>query len=536
MMAQLNRSCAVVNGRLISEIDEYFERQLNVDVPKSEDRGMKSSSKILENLDVYITNAMAEWDIPGLAIAVVKDDEIVFAKGFGVCELGKPDPVDENTIFAIASNTKAFTSTAIGLLVQEGKLDWDDLVIEHLPGFRMYDPYATNEITIRDLLCHRSGLQTWGGDLAIYGSNRSREEVVHKARYIKPSSSFRSSFGYTNYMFIVAGQIIATVSGSSWDTFIKKRILEPLSMTRSNTSINELMGAGNIAIPHEVVQDKITPLPYRNVDSIGPSGSINSTARDMAQWLRCQLNSGKVDEKQLIDKDILEETRIPHMPIPILPFIKKNIPTIHFLSYGLGWMLLDYHGHLVVRHTGGVDGMSSMVNLLPEKKLGSVVLSNKIPNRFVFALSYHVVDSYLGTPSRDWNRLFHDLDSELATQEAVRNQQEKKDRVKDTQLSLSLQEYKGVYKDQLYGDAAIEIRDGQLVLQLSGHPNISGLLEHWHYDTFMCQWTDPVFDQSLVPFILDGQGKVEKFRLKVLEEELDPHEYEFYRVSEDTTI
>ncbi len=220
----------------------------------------------------------------------------------------------------------------------------------------------------------------------------------------------------------------------------------------------------------------------------------------------------------------------------MLPFVKNNIPAIHFISYGLGWTLIDYHGRLVVRHTGGVDGMSSMVTLLPEEKLGIVVLSNKLPNRFVFALSHHVMDSYLDIQPKDWNRLFLDFDTELATQEASRKQREKEDQVKDTQLSLSLQEYAGEYKDQLYGDATIEIQDDKLVLLLSAHPNISGYLEHWHYDTFMCQWTDPMFDQSLVPFILDGQGKVEKFRLKVREEVLDPHEYEFYKVSGDTTI
>ena len=497
---------------------------------------MTTNSKILEKLDVYITKAMEDWKIPGLAIAVVKDDEIIFSEGFGLCELGKQDPVNEDTIFAIASNTKAFTATAMGMLVQEKKLAWDDLVIEHLPGFRMYDPYVTNEITIRDLLCHRSGLQHLEGELAIYGSIRSREEAVHKLRYIQPTSSFRSSYGYSDIMFIVAGQIIATVSGSSWDEFIKNRILVPLSMARSNTSIKGLMGDKNTATPHQTVNEKISPLPYRNVDTIGPAGSINATAWDMAQWLLFQVNNGAVEGKQLIEKDFLEETRIPHIPIRMLPFMKNIIPNTHFLSCGLGWKLLDFHGRFVVRHTGGVDGMSSMVTLLPEEKLGIVVLSNKLPNRFVFALSYHVMDSYLDIPPKDWNRLFLDLDTELATQEAARKQREKDDQVKDTQLSLSLQEYAGVYKDQLYGDATIEIQDGQLVLLLSAHPSISGLLKHWHYDTFMCQWTDPIFDKSLMPFNLDGQGKVEKFRLKVREDVMGPHEYEFYRVSKDTTI
>lgn len=496
---------------------------------------MQNNSKIHENLDAYIPKAMEDWKIPGLAIAVVKDDDIVFSKGFGVCELGEAETVDEHTLFAIGSCTKAFTATALGLLVQEGKLSWDDAVINHLPGFQLYDPYVTHNITVRDLLCHRSGLQTWEGDLIAYGSRYTREELIHRARYIQPAFSFRAGFGYSNIMFITAGQIIPAITELCWDDFVSQRIFEPLCMTRSNTSIKSLDGLVNVAKPHENIGDRIHSLPYRNVDNMGPASSINSTVYDMAQWLRLQLSNGIYDENQIVNEAIIEETRVPHTPIRISPLGRKLIPSCHFSAYGLGWNLMDYHGQLVVMHSGSLDGMYSLVGLLPEEKLGLVFLTNKNPQSFRNALFHQIVDAYLDAPSKDWHKIALDMDRDTAAQMAEKNQQIEDARIKETRPTLPVDKYPGVYTNPLYGEATIVLQDDQLVLHLSAHPNITGDLEHWNYDSFLCRWTDPVFNQSFIPFILDGQGHVAKFNLKVQEDFLDPFEYSFSKKSDKQT-
>lgn len=333
-------------------------------------------------------------------------------------------------------------------------------------------------------------------------------------------------------MFTAAGQIIPSLTGVSWDDFVRQRIFEPLGMTRSNTSINILKGLINVAKPHENISGSVRSLPYRNVDNIGPAGSINSTVQDMTQWLRMQLSNGLYGEKRIVNEAIIEETRIPHTPLRIPPSEQKLIPSIHFLAYGLGWELMDYQGRFVVRHVGGVDGMQSLVGLLPEEKLGIVILTNKIPQSFIFVLFYSIVDAYLHAPSKDWDKILFDQDREFVAQIAGQKKQIEEARVKETRLTLPLHEYAGVYNNPLYGDATIVVQHGQLALHLSAHPDITGSLKHWHYDTFLCRWTDPVFNQSLVPFILDGQGHVEKFKLKVREDWIDPFEYVFSKTQD----
>lgn len=315
--------------------------------------------KSLEGLDAYIERAMKDWELPGLAIAIVKDDSVVFARGYGVRELGKSDPVDGHTLFAVASHTKAFTAAALGLLVQEGRLSWDDRVIDHMPKFRLYDPTTTREMTIRDLLTHRAGYRTWAGDLLWWGSNLDRQEVLGRTQYLKPDYSFRSHYGYNNMMFVAAGELIPIITDTSWDDFVTGRILQPLGMSRSTTTVRDLPNRGNVAIPHTRAGGKLIPIPYRNIDNIGPAGSLNSSAIEMARWLRFQLAYGFWDGVQLVDSAIIRETRTPQTLIPMSAFIQREFPTTHFLAYGLGWFMQDYHGYLVLRHGGGMDGMLS---------------------------------------------------------------------------------------------------------------------------------------------------------------------------------
>ena len=352
---------------------------------------------------------------PGAAVAIVKDHRVVFAKGFGVRSLQEGGKVDADTLFAIGSNTKAFTATAIGQLVQQGKISWDDPVLRWIPGFQMYDPLVTREITIRDLLCHRSGLGTFTGDLTTFGSIYDRNANINHIRFIKPTFDFRTGFGYSNLMFLVAGEIIPRVTSTSWDDFIQQQFFTPLGMKRSNTSFRELEKAANVATPHGLDQGKVVPIPHDNVDNIAPAGAINSSANDMAQWLLLQTGDGMHDGHRVVAPVVIAETRKPQNLQPISDRRKALNPWTHFSTYGLGWGLSDYQGRLVVSHTGGLNGMISMVAMLPEENLGVVVLTDFDTHPLTASVVYHVFDAYLGVDSRDWDKRYSEVIQEFLT-------------------------------------------------------------------------------------------------------------------------
>lgn len=317
----------------------------------------------LNGFDDYVQKAMKEWEVPGVAIAIVKGDQIVLAKGYGVRKIGEPAVVDEHTLFAIGSSSKAFTAASVAILVDQGKLKWDDPVTKYLPGFEMYDPYVTRELTVRDLLTHRSGLQR--GDFLWYGSELDRDEIVRRARFIKPSWSLRSTFGYQNIMYLTAGQLVARVSGKTWDEFIQQRIFAPLSMTSSNTSISAFKTADNIASPHAKVDEKVNAIPWRNIDNIAPAGSINSNVLDMAQWVRLQLNQGAIKNERVFSAAAAKEMHASQTIIRFEPPYAMWYPDAHFLNYGMGWFLSDYRGRKVVEHGGAIDGMRAEVAVIP---------------------------------------------------------------------------------------------------------------------------------------------------------------------------
>ena len=483
----------------------------------------------LAGLDSYIENIMERWDVPGAAVAIVKDHKVVYARGFGVRDLETGGKVDADTLFAIGSNTKAFTATAIGQLVQEGKISWDDPVLRYLPDFQMYDPLVTRKITIRDLLCHRSGLGTFMGDLATFGSIHDRAENIHQIRFIKPAFDFRAGFGYSNLMFLVAGEIIPRVTGTSWDEFIDQQLFTPLGMTRSNTSLRGLETTANVATPHGLDHGKVVPIPHDNVDNIGPAGSINSSANDMAQWLLLQTGDGMYDGHQIANPAVISETRRPQNLQPIGDRRKALNPWTHFSAYGLGWGLSDYQGRLVVSHGGGLNGMISMVAMLPEENLGVVVLTNFDTHPLTSSVVYHVFDAYLGVASRDWDQRYSEVIREFFDARKLAKTKRDEARVKNTRPSLPIESYVGRYTSAVYGDAQITLQDGVLVLDPKAHPEITGHLEHWQLDTFLCTWTDRVWDQSLVYFDLDDEGKVSQFRVTVRPDWLDTMEYVFVK-------
>jgi CubicO group peptidase (beta-lactamase class C family) len=465
----------------------------------------------LRGLDAYIEQAMKQWEVPGLALAVVKDDSVIYAKGYGVRELGRPEPVTPHTLFAIGSTTKAFTSALMGMLVDEKKVSFDDPVTKYLPWFQMYDPYVTREMTLRDLMTHRSGLSR--GDLLWYGTTRTRDEVVHQIRYLAPSWSFRSHFGYQNIMFLTAGQVEAAVSGESWDALVHQRILDPLGMTSTVTSVKDLPAGGDVATPHARIDQHVVPIHWRNIDDIGPAGSINSNVLDMARWVRMQLDTGVYQGHALVSARSLAVMHSPQMVVPLDERTQKLHPTEHFSMYGLGWFLLDYRGHEMVHHGGNIDGFSAEVALLPEEHLGVVILTNMNGTALRDALPFRIFDMFLGPPLTDWSSKYFDAwklqqakaDSTRAAVEAAR--------VPDTHPSLQLARYAGTYRDTLYGDVTVRLENGHLVLQSD---TSSADLEHWNYDTFRAVWRDPMRGKQFATFELDARANPSRLKLEDL--------------------
>ncbi len=465
-----------------------------------------AQGKPLQGLDAYITRGMADWRVPGLAIAIVRNDSVVLAKGYGVRTLGRPDPVDAHTLFAIGSTTKAFTATALAMLVGEGKVAWDDPVTKYLPGFQMYDPYVTRELTVRDLLTHRSGLAE--GDALWYLGGLPRDSVLHQARYIKPGYSLRSRFGYSNIMYLAAGQLAARVAGRSWDALVTDRILKPLGMSASTTTTNGLDRLPDVATPHSEIDDTVRVVPWRNIDNIAPAGSINSSVLDMAQWVRFQLAGGKLAGKPLVSTAAFDET---HEPQTIVP--RERVRTLaqeaHFVSYGMGWLLHDYRGREIVEHNGGIDGMSSLVALLPEEHTGLVILTNLEGNDLTYALMYRVFDAYLNQPTKDWSATIRQTEHDLETRARQEEKSQEAQRVTGTSPSLALEKYAGRYTDTLYGELTVRNERPGLVLEYG--PTTADL-SHWQYDTFRAIWRPRRLGKAYVTFVLDATGKVGELR------------------------
>src|SRR5919107_3166357 len=407
----------------------------------------------LKEIDAYAAKAGQDWKVPGFSVAIVKDDKVVFAKGYGVRELGKSDAVDKDTLFAVASNTKAFTAAALATLVDEGKLSWDDPVTKYLPYFQLYDPLATREMTVRDLLSHRSGLATFGGDLLWYETTYPRAEIIRRIRYLKPTYGFRSRYGYQNIMFLAAGEIVPAVTGKSWDDYVRERFFAPLGMARTVTTFKQLMSAQNVATPHNEFEGKVRVVHYSNVDAAGGAAVINSSAAEMAEWVRLQLGRGTYQGRNLFSAERSREMWTPNTVVSgVSETAERFNPTVHFNLYGLGWFLSDYRGRKVVTHSGGLDGMTSRVALLPEENLGVVILTNSETPLQSF-LWYKVFDVFLGAPRRDWSADY------MARVKAAKERGEAEERkledarVPNTKPSLPLSAYAGTYGGEMDGDA-----------------------------------------------------------------------------------
>ncbi|HET7551663.1 MAG TPA: serine hydrolase [Gemmatimonadaceae bacterium] len=464
------------------------------------------------DLDSYVARVMKEFQVPGLSVAIVKDGKVAVAKGYGVRELRKPGKVDAHTRFGIASNTKIFTATALALLVEEGKLEWDAPVIRYLPAFAMYDPWVTREITVRDLLVHRSGLGLGAGDLMWWpSSDYSREEVVQHLRYIKPATSFRSAYAYDNVLYSVAGELIKAVSGQSWEDFVSSRILSKIGMTGSNVRASLATKGDNDAVPHAEVEGTVRPItPFAN-DNVDPAGGINSSAADMAKWLIVQLDSGRVaDGSRLFSPRSTRQLWAMVTPIPIgnpAPELEALRP--QFNGYALGLGVRDYRGRKILTHTGGLPGYVSQVTMVPSLRLGIVVLTNMESGSAFQSITYHVLDHYLGVPPTDYVSIYSRLDARQAARVDSVTAAASTGRDSASGPSLPLERYVGKYTDPWYGEVDVA-RDGDgLVIRFTHTPSLVGDLVHWQYDTFVARWRDrELRADAYITFALDPDGTI----------------------------
>lgn len=458
----------------------------------------------LAELDDYIEKAREEWQVPGAAVVIVKDDKIVYAKGFGVREIGKSDKIDPDTVFAIGSASKAFTGATMAMLVDDKKITWDGVVHDYMPAFELNDPYVTNHATVRDLLAHRTGFNSGYGWLWT-GSGFNRKEIIDRVRFQKNLSGFRDKFLYANEMFTVAGEVVPTVTGTSWDDFVIQRLFTPLRMTRSSTSITKLKGMQNVASPHGMVDDKLVAFPYRNVDNVGGAGSINSTARDLAQWVRMQLNDGTYEGKELISKAAIDETHSGQTILSGRPTEGK------FSEYGFGWMIHDYRGKKVIEHGGAVDGMRAGVAMMPEEKLGIVVLTNMLPHQLVNSIEMRIYDTFLGGESTDWSTK---LKAEADAAKALSEEREAASTKPPLPPILPLAAYAGIYTSELFGDVEIVLKNGALHLT---RPTAEAQLTPQSANLFKARWTSAsilsVFGETPVGFSIGPAGDVVSLNL-----------------------
>jgi CubicO group peptidase (beta-lactamase class C family) len=454
--------------------------------------------------DTYVADAMREFKVAGLAVAIIKDDSIVLMKGYGTRTVGKTEPVDAHTMFAIGSASKAFTATLVAMMVDAGKMRWDEQATRYLPELQMYDPYVSKELTLRDLLTHRSGLAR--GDLMWYAGGFDRDEILRRVRFLKPSWSVRSQFGYQNIMYLAAGQAAARVAGKSWDDLVRERIFQPLSMTESNTSVKVLAGKPNVATPHLTINDTIRAVPYHEIDNIGPAGSINSNVADMIKWVRFQLDAGKVNGKSLVSASALGETHTAQTVVPVSADAKAANPFTHLEAYGMGWFLQDYRGRELDQHGGNIDGMSAMVAIVPEEKLGMVILTNANGSPAPTLVMYRAIDELVGAAPRDWIAAQKKVIDKARSMAKEAEDKRIAGRASGTKPSLPLDKYAGIYSDSLYGDVTVTAGNGALAMKYG--TMIDASLAHWHYDTFEATASALAIGKLMTTFALGGDGKV----------------------------
>ncbi|MBK8956450.1 MAG: serine hydrolase [Saprospiraceae bacterium] len=454
---------------------------------------------ISDSLDIYVQRALKDWNLPGCAVGIVKDGKVIWAKGYGVRDINTGVAVDEHTLFMIASNSKAVTGMTLAKLEQEKKLSLDDKVSKWLPDFKLHDPEATKLVTIKDIVTHRIGFETFQGDFAHWSTTTSRTEVIKKMANIQPHYAFRDKYGYCNAGYTVAGEIIRLASGLSWEDYIQKNYFDAMGFTDTKPLTRDFTKTNNYCQPHTWYKGKLISLKIPNIDNLAPAASICSSISEWSQWVQMILNNGKFDGKVIIPSAAIQRSM---EAITIVGPFRHRFNLGNFSLYGLGWNLNDYEGRKVVSHTGGADGFVTSVTLIPKEQLGIIVLTNSDHNGFFQALKYEIMDAYLNLPYRNYNNSY--------LQRSIKAQEEDEkllNAVTDSVLaqrpaSLPLKSYTGMYKNEVYGKLEIRLENNRLHAYFEHHPDQFAILEHMGQDRFLCTYSNPTLGIKVVPFTL----------------------------------
>lgn len=460
----------------------------------------------------------------GVSIAIVEDGETTLARGWGVRKLREPAPVDAETLFQTGSTGKAMTAAALAILVDEGRIAWDDPVIEHMPWFRMYDPWVTREITIRDLLVHRSGLGLGQGDLLfVPRSSLTRRETVERVAFLKPKTSFRSAYAYDNILYTVAGQLIEEVTGQTWEVFMRDRVLRAGGMKNATSDSADRFRTPNRSWPHARLSGVLRGLGPQQVlderDELGrsaaPAGGLALSAEDMAAWLNIQLAHGALPGGgRLFSEEQAREMWTPVTPMPVTELpdsLKPAQPTQQ--AYALGWQVQDYRGHRIIQHSGGVFGSITRVVMIPDRNVGFAIMMNSEDSGMILGLTYDLLDHYLDQPDFDWTTKWQDW-FEARLQGGKEYLEQAKASPVDVGPSLDPARYAGRYRDAWYGDVVIGTTPEGLTIDFTTTPKMAGRLEHWQYDSFVTEFDDPAIEPAYVTFALDADGKVTGVTMK----------------------
>jgi CubicO group peptidase (beta-lactamase class C family) len=479
------------------------------------------------DLDTYVEKAMSTFGVPGLSLGVLEQQATTVARGYGVRRQGEAARVDEHTLFAIGSNTKAFTAAALAILVDSGQLEWDDRVVDRLPGFRMFDAYASREMTVRDLLVHRSGLGLGAGDLLFFPpTHLSRAEVVQRLRYIPPATSFRSGYAYDNVLYVVAGQLVEELAGQPWEKFIEGRVLAPLGM-KDSVALFTSAGTANLAWPHARVQGEvrgmgsIEPLASpTKLDNAAPAGSIGSSAADMLRWLSVQLARGALGRgsDRLFSEASAREMWTSHTLIPEQALPPQIALTASmFNTYALGWNVRDYRGTKIVTHSGGVEGTLSLTVMIPDKNVGIVAMINSEDGGALRAVFYRLLDHYLGLESPDWIEAFAQVQKDRVSRAAEVVRKIPSGRRSEGSPSLAPAGYAGLYRDAWYGTVTITAGEkGGLQIRFEHSPGMVSALEHVRHDTFRTRFADRRIEDAYVTFALRPEGSIDQMKMQAV--------------------
>lgn len=446
--------------------------------------------------DAFIKSQYERFQLPSISVAVVKDGEVILKSNYGARSREAMQAPDPNTLYAIASLSKAFTAASIGMLVDEGKLGWDDKVVDHLPWFSMHDPYVTEHMTIEDLLCHRSGLITFDGDLLWYGSTYSREEAIKRIRFRAPTHEFRSEFGYQNLMFMTAGEVIEAASGMTWDEFVRQRILKPLKMTRTTSSFQAFSTDFNIAKPH-LKGEQIFMLSY---DNSGATAALNSSTGDMSKWIQFWLNKGIIGDDTLLSPASVDKIWTLHTPLELGNFDTEN--GIQNKGYGQGWFLMDYNGKKVAHHGGGLPGYISKVAIVPEERLGIIVLTNDMSS-VPTLLMYAAIDWAMGKEYAKWSDTFYAF-KEAGEKRELEAAEKRLETQKADPLLLPLEDYIGTYVDEMYGEAQVTMgKEGLILSLLPAKELFTGKMTVWNDHAFRFEVNDPFLPYGVATFAVE---------------------------------